>query len=64
MIINTLEKHDLIKPPSWLGHSVQLLCQGGSVAYGMKTEDSDIDCIGLHSIAKLNHLVILKIVIS
>lgn len=46
MIIQTLEKHGLIKPPHWLSHSVQYMVMGGSVSYGMKTEDSDIDCLG------------------
>ncbi len=46
MLINDLERKGLIKPPSWLASNTIFLTQMGSVAYGVATEDSDVDIYG------------------
>lgn len=45
-LILDLEKRNLIKPPKWLTTSIQYLAITGSVAYGVSTDNSDMDCYG------------------
>ena len=46
-LVKKLEDRKLIRPPSWLSDSVQLLVNTGSVAYGISKDTSDIDCYGI-----------------
>lgn len=47
MILNDLEKHKLIQPPSWLTSNVHYLTLVGSHAYGTNKKDSDQDIYGI-----------------
>lgn len=46
MLLNDLEKRELIRPPKWLSDNCQYLCLSGSVAYGVSSDTSDCDCYG------------------
>lgn len=46
MLLQDLEKKNLIKPPKWLSDNCQFLSLMGSVAYGVSTDASDQDIYG------------------
>lgn len=45
-ILKRLNSKNLITPPSWLIDNVHYLCMMGSIAYGVNTDNSDIDIYG------------------
>lgn len=45
-LIKRLQKEKVANPPKWLVDNTMYLCQVGSVAYGVNTEDSDKDIYG------------------
>jgi len=47
MLIQKLEKKQLIHPPKWLANNTIYLTYMGSVCYGTNTEESDIDIYGI-----------------
>ena len=46
MILDKLQKKDLIHPPKWLIPNCHYICEMGSVAYGVSGGNSDIDLYG------------------
>ena len=46
MLIQSLVKKRLISPPKWLPDNVHYLTEMGSIAYGVSTDESDIDLYG------------------
>ncbi len=46
-IVQSLEKRSLINPPHFLGTNTHYLCRMGSVAYGVSTDNSDLDIYGV-----------------
>src|SRR5438552_2505527 len=46
MILQKLEKKNLISPPKWLSNNVHFLTMMGSEAYGCSSGSSDIDLYG------------------
>lgn len=46
MLINILEKNNLIQPPKWLSSNIHYLAYSGSIAYNINNADSDIDLFG------------------
>src|SRR3954463_15485368 len=46
MIINRLQKQELIHPPKWLPDNCQFLTIMGSEAYGVASNESDLDIYG------------------
>ena len=46
MLLQDLEKKNLIHPPSWLSDNTQYLCVMGSVASGVSSDSSDYDLYG------------------
>lgn len=46
MILHTLEKQGLIKPPKWLASNTAYLTIMGSMAYGVSSDASDEDVVG------------------
>lgn len=46
MILQRLEKQGLIHPPKWLSNNVQFLTIMGSEAYGVASNESDLDIYG------------------
>ena len=46
MVVRTLIKRNLIKPPKHLEESIQYEIMTGSVSYGTSSNDSDIDIVG------------------
>lgn len=47
MLLQDLEKRSLINPPTFLACNTHYLCRMGSVAYGVSTDNSDIDIYGV-----------------
>lgn len=47
MLLQDLEKRELIKPPTWLSSNTCYLTRMGSVAYGVSTGNSDQDIYGV-----------------
>jgi uncharacterized protein len=47
MIIDKLQKAGLIHPPKWLPNNTALLCIVGSAAYGVSSDNSDMDLYGI-----------------
>lgn len=45
-MIKRLTENDAIKPPKWLPDNVMYECMMGSVAYGVSSNDSDVDIYG------------------
>jgi uncharacterized protein len=45
-IIKKLESKGLIHPPGWLADNVHFECYVGSMAYGVSSDTSDLDCFG------------------
>ena len=45
-IVHRLAKKALCSPPTWLPDNVHYETQMGSVAYGVSSDDSDIDVYG------------------
>lgn len=45
-IVNRLSKKELCSPPTWLPDNVHYETQMGSVAYGVSSDDSDVDVYG------------------
>ena len=46
MLLQELEKKNLIHPPPWLSMNTQYLCIMGSTAYGVSSDTSDYDVYG------------------
>lgn len=46
MLLHDLEKKNLIHPPKWLKDNTHYLCVMGSQAYGVNTDESDVDIYG------------------
>lgn len=46
MLLNNLYKQNLIHPPKWLMDNVSYMTTMGSQAYGVSTDDSDLDVYG------------------
>ncbi len=46
MLLHTLVERKLIHPPKWLPDNTQFLGYAGSVAYGVSSDTSDMDCFG------------------
>lgn len=46
MLIQTLEQKKLIHPPKFLANNTHYLCMMGSTAYGVSSDDSDMDIYG------------------
>lgn len=47
MLLQSLEKKELISPPTWLASNTQYLTVMGSQAYGVSTDNSDLDIYGV-----------------
>lgn len=47
MLLQDLERKNLINPPSFLACNTHYLCRMGSVAYGVSTDNSDLDLYGV-----------------
>jgi len=47
MLLVDLEKRELIKPPNFLSNNTMYLTRMGSVAYGVSTDNSDVDVYGV-----------------
>jgi predicted nucleotidyltransferase len=47
MLLQDLEKRSLIKPPTWLVSNTCYLTRMGSVAYGVSSNNSDLDIYGV-----------------
>ena len=47
MLLHNLEKKELINPPTWLCSNTQYLTVMGSQAYGVSTDNSDLDIYGV-----------------
>lgn len=47
MLLQDLERKSLITPPSFLACNTHYLCRMGSVAYGVSTDNSDLDLYGV-----------------
>ena len=47
MLLQDLEKRGLIKPPTWLVSNTCYLTRMGSVAYGVSSDNSDLDIYGV-----------------
>lgn len=47
MLLQNLERRELIKPPPFLATNTHYLCRMGSVAYGVSTDNSDVDVYGV-----------------
>ncbi len=47
MLLQDLEKRELIKPPTWLASNTCYLTRMGSVAYGVSSDNSDLDIYGV-----------------
>lgn len=47
MLLINLERRELIKPPPFLATNTHYLCRMGSVAYGVSTDNSDMDIYGV-----------------
>jgi len=47
MLLQELEKKELIKPPYFLSNNTLYLTRMGSVAYGVSTDNSDVDIYGV-----------------
>lgn len=47
MLLQDLEKRELIKPPTWLTSNTCYLTRMGSVAYGVSSNNSDLDLYGV-----------------
>jgi uncharacterized protein len=47
MLLHSLEKKELINPPTWLCSNTQYLTVMGSQAYGVSTDNSDLDIYGV-----------------
>jgi len=45
-LVQDLAQKKLITPPKWLPTNVHYLCQMGSVAYGVSSDNSDVDMYG------------------
>lgn len=46
MILHDFARSNLINPPTWLPSNTQYLCIMGSAAYGVSTDNSDLDIYG------------------
>lgn len=55
-LLLALERRKIIQPPLWLTDNTQYLVQMGSRAYGIETDDSDIDLYGW-TIPPIEHLL-------
>lgn len=47
MLLQDLEKRELINPPTWLTSNTCYLTRMGSVAYGVSIDNSDQDIYGV-----------------
>lgn len=45
--IAKLAERKLCQPPRWLPHNMILECMGGSVSYGVTSDTSDVDLVGI-----------------
>ena len=47
MLLQRLEEKELINPPTWLVSNTQYLTMMGSIAYGVSSDNSDLDVYGV-----------------
>ncbi len=47
MLIQALKDKGLITPPKWLPDNTHYLTEMGSIAYGVATDNSDVDLYGM-----------------